>query len=67
MANKNFPGPNINRLIETDPQIVKVGMDYFGWGSRSSIFGQLKGDVRSNNPAPPHAPEMTIKHVGNEK
>ncbi len=26
MANKNFPGPNINRIIDQDPMIVKVPM-----------------------------------------
>lgn len=54
MANKNFPGPNINRIIEQDPQIVKVPMDHMGWGSRAS--GMPKSIA--NN--------MTIKHVGNE-
>ncbi len=66
MANKNFPGPNINRLIEQDPQIVKVDMDVMGWGSRKSIFSQLGDDPKSNNPAKPTAPEMTIKHVGSK-
>ena len=59
-----FPGPNMNRIIDTDPQIVKVPMDNFGWGSRKSMFAELKGDATSQNPAPPNAPEMTIKHVG---
>ena len=63
MANKNFPGPNINRLIETDPQIINVPLDEMGWGSRRSIFGHMMGDAKSNNPAQPSAPEMTISHV----
>jgi len=63
MAAKNFPGPNINRIIEKDPQIIKIDMDYTGFGSRASIFGQLSGDPKSNNPAKPTAPEMTIKHT----
>lgn len=62
MAAKNFPGPNINRIIEKDPQIVKVDMDEMGFGSRPSIFGQLSADPRTNNPGKPTAPEMTIKH-----
>ncbi len=66
MANKNFPGPNINRIIENDPQIVKVDMDNMGFGSRKSIFKELSGDARSQDPAPPNAPEMTIKHVGSK-
>ena len=63
MPSTKFPGPNYNRLIENDAQIVKVPMDTFGWGSRQSLFGQLRGDPRSNNPSQPSAPEMTIKHV----
>jgi len=55
MANKNFPGPNINRIIEQDPQIVKVPMDYEGWGARASA---LPKDTSNS---------MTIKHVSNEK
>lgn len=65
MANKNFPGPNINRLIENDPQIIKVPMDKMGWGSRMSIFGTMKNSTASNDPAQPGgAGEMNIKHVG---
>ena len=64
MADKNFPGPSYNRIIEEDPQIVKVPMNSMGWASRMSIFGELKGDARGNNASPPNAPEMTIKHVG---
>lgn len=63
MANKNFPGPNINRLIENDPQIVKIPMDNMGFGSRKSIFAQLGNDPKSQDPANPSAPEMTIKHT----
>lgn len=54
-----FPGPTYNRIIETDPQIVKVPMPTMEWGARSSA--QPKGD------AAPSAPQMTIKHVGMEK
>ena len=63
MANKNFPGPSINRLIENDPQIIKVPMDHMGWGSRMSSLARLNNSVTSNDPAKPGAPEMTIKHV----
>ena len=63
MADKNFPGPNINRLIETDPQIAKVPLDSMGWGSRKSIFSHMTADPRSEDPAPPKAPEITIKHI----
>lgn len=64
MASKNFPGPNINRIIETDPQIVKIPLDNMGWGSRPSAMPK-PGDPKSQNPAAPTAPEMTIKHIGN--
>ncbi len=58
-----FPGPNYNSLINSDPQIVKVGMDECGIGARKSIFGQLGGDPKGNKPAKPTAPEMTVKHT----
>jgi hypothetical protein len=58
-----FPAPNYDRLIDKDPQIVKVGMDEVGIGARKSIFGKLSSDARSNNPSPPSAPEMSIKHT----
>ena len=51
MASKNFPGPNINRLIDQDPQIVKVPMEDMGWGARKSA--QPKDIANS----------MTVKHV----
>ena len=63
MSTKNFPGPSINRLIDTDPQIVKVPMDYFQWGSRPSIMpkgGDPKGS--QSGQAPGSGSEMTIKH-----
>lgn len=66
MADMKFPGPSINRLIENDAQIVKIPLDNMGWGSRPSIFGMLGGDPKSQNPARPTAPEMTIKHVKSE-
>lgn len=63
MATKNFPGPNINRLIEKDPQIVKIDMDEMGWGTRKSIFSRMNNSPMSQDPGQPSAPEMTIKHV----
>ena len=56
MATKNFPGPNINRIIENDPQIISQGnKQHYEWGARAS--GMPK-DTKNG---------MTIKHVGNEK
>ena len=55
MASKNFPGPNITRLIDEDPQIIKVPMDKMGWGARPSAMPK---DGKA-----PSAPEMTIKHT----
>ena len=59
MANKNFPGPNINRLIESDPQIIKVPMDKTDWGSRPSELSRIGSKPGSNS-------EMTIKHVADK-
>lgn len=65
MANKNFPGPNINRIIEKDPQIVKINLDIMEYGSRMSAFAQLTGSAETpgGDPSPPAAPEMTVKHT----
>lgn len=59
----NFPGPTYNRLIESDAQIVKIDFDSMGFGSRKSIFNQLGNDPKSQNPANPTAPEMTLRHT----
>lgn len=66
MPSDRFPGPNINRLIETDPQIVKIALDQVEWGMRKSIQNVLVNDASRSGGAPsnPSAPEMTIKHVG---
>ena len=65
MAAKNFPGPNINRIIEKDPQIVKINLDYMEWGTRPALFGHMNADpaVTPGNPGQPKAPEITIDHV----
>ena len=54
-----FPGPTYNKIIDADPQIVKVPLDTMGWGSRSVALP--KGEVS------PSAPEMQIKHVESTK
>lgn len=46
-----FPAPKFTKLIDKDPQIVKVDLDYPEWGSRAS--GQPK-EVKN---------EMRIVHV----
>ena len=53
MPSEKFPGPNYNKLIETDPQIVKIDLNKVEWGARSDVLAMCK----------PSAPEMTIKHV----
>lgn len=67
-----FPAPNYNRLIEQDPQIVKVAMDEFGWGARPAHFAEFQNPRslqstiqtgRKNVPAAPDAPEMTVQHT----
>lgn len=54
MANPNFPGPSINRLIDSSPKIVKVPMESMDWGARKSA--QPK-DVKNS---------MTLRHVGDK-
>jgi len=67
----NWPSPNYNRIIETDPQIVKVPgaaaeKVIFGWGTRPSLMTHMTADPSSdqNKSGQPSAPEMTVKHVG---
>lgn len=55
MSTPRFPGPSINRLVENDPQIVKVPMAQTGWGG--SKQSQPK-DIKN---------KMTIRHVGEGK
>lgn len=55
MASNKFPGPGINRLIDSDPQIVKVKMETAEFAARSSA---LPKDTKN---------DMTIRHVGNSK
>lgn len=54
--NASFPGPNINRLIDNSPKIVRVPMETVDWGARKSA--QPK-DARSDI--------MGLQHVGNSK
>jgi len=65
-----WPSPNYNRVIETDPQIVKAygaaaEQFVFGWGSRPSLLGFMSADPSTNQnlSGQPSAPEMTLKHV----
>jgi hypothetical protein len=60
-----YPSGN-TRLIDTDPQIVKVAMDTVEWGSRkSAIFGLAnEASIPGGKPSNPSAPEMTVKHTG---
>jgi hypothetical protein len=51
MAESNFLAPKFNQLIESDPQIKRVDLEYTDWGSRKS---GLPGSVKNDN---------TIKHV----
>lgn len=67
----NWPSPSYNRLITTDPQIVKAPgaaaeQFVYGWGARPSLLRNMSSDPSSdqNKPGEPRAPEMTIVHVG---
>lgn len=52
MATPAFPGPKLDKIIDTDPQIVKVPMDYMEFGARQSA---LPKNTKNS---------MTLKHVG---
>jgi len=38
MPNPNFLQPSINKIIEQDPQIVKVNLEYPEWAARKSLM-----------------------------
>lgn len=58
-----WPNPQYTKLVETDPQIVKVRMDQVEWGARPSIMPKGQ-DAKSNMPGQaPSAPEMGIRHT----
>ena len=50
MAGK-FPWPYLNKIVEEDPQIIKVPMDNMEWASRKSA---LPKDIKNN---------MSLEHV----
>jgi hypothetical protein len=54
MAGK-FPWPSLNKIVENDPQIVKVPMDTAEWGARMSA--QPK-DIKNS---------MTLEHFSTSK
>jgi hypothetical protein len=54
MANSNFPGPSINRLLDSSPKIVRVPMESAEWGARKSA--QPKNTKN----------DMTLSHVSNK-
>ena len=54
MANQTFPGPNINKLIDADPQIIRVPMDHAEFGARKSA-----------QPKNIHN-EMNLEHISNK-
>lgn len=59
-----WPGPNINRLIEHDPQIVKIPMDNVQWGARPSIMPKGHDPKGSKSgQAPGTSGEMSIRHT----
>lgn len=52
MPNPNFLQPSINKIVEQDPMIQKVNLEYQEWGARKSTMDRTI--VNS----------MTIEHVG---
>jgi hypothetical protein len=64
MPSQNFPGPNYNKLIEQDSQIVKIDLDIMEWGARMSVFPKgANPDSPGKTAGAPKAPEFSIKHV----
>ena len=59
-----FPAPNYDRLIDKDPQIIKVNLDIVEIGARKSAMPQgTTPNVPGSHGDVPNAPEMTIRHV----
>lgn len=52
MANPSFPGPSINRLLDSSPKIVRVDQANAEWGSRKSSMPKNTSN------------SMTLEHVG---
>jgi hypothetical protein len=50
----SFPQQPFNKLIDEDPQIVRVPLDNVDWGSRPSIMKKIEN--RNG---------MSIKHIPN--
>ena len=52
MPNPNFPGPSINKLMDSSPKIVRVDQANAEWGARKSAMPK---SVKNS---------MTLEHVG---
>ena len=57
----SFPQQPFNKLIDEDPQIVKVPMDNVDFGARKGTM------ARARNPESGGDGKMSIKHVENNK
>ncbi len=57
VGNNDYPATPHNRLIDTDPMIVKVPLDGVDWGSRRSQMARVKNSEGYNSN------RMGIKHV----
>lgn len=56
--NNAYPRTKFSKLIEDDPQIVKVPLDSMDWGSRGSMMGRAEKATRNG--------KLGIRHVPNE-
>lgn len=56
---ERFPGPNYNKIIETDPQIIKVAMENAEFGARKPVIDMASKSWKDN--------VMTIKHVSSKE
>ena len=54
---QGWPDTGYNKLIENDPQIVKVPMDNTGWGSRKGTMAKARNPESGGNG------KLAIRHV----
>jgi len=63
MPSQRFPAPTYNRIIDSDPQIIRY-VDWPGWGFRQSLPTRfLNADPVGQDAGAPRAPEIGIQHV----
>lgn len=56
-AQNAWPRQSYNKLIENDPQIVKVPLETMDWGSRGSMMGRASKATQNG--------KLGIRHIPN--